>query len=101
MRVLLDTHTFLWFILNDSQLSVPATTLIADPANAVYLSPASYWELAIKVSLGKYALSQPYQPFVESQIAANRFTVLAIEPRHTAHLISSRCHIITGIRSIG
>jgi PIN domain nuclease of toxin-antitoxin system len=49
--LLLDTQAFLWFILDDPQLSAHATALIADPANDVQISPASYWEIAIKVSL--------------------------------------------------
>jgi PIN domain nuclease of toxin-antitoxin system len=47
MTVLLDTHTFLWFVL-DAHLSTPARTLIEDPDNDVLVSPASYWEIAIK-----------------------------------------------------
>ncbi len=73
MRVLLDTHSFLWFILNDNQLSGLAKATIEDPANDVEVSPASYWEIAIKIRLGKYALPQPYQQFMESQIASTAF----------------------------
>lgn len=58
MRLLLDTHTFLWFILDDPQLSATAKSLIEDPANELEVSPASYWEIAIKIKLGKYALPQ-------------------------------------------
>ena len=50
MRVLLDTHTFLWFVLNDPKLPPRVKGMIEDPANDVLLSPASYWEIAIKVS---------------------------------------------------
>ncbi len=53
MRLLLDTHALLWFALDDPQLSATARAAIADPTNAVLVSPASYWEIAIKVSLGK------------------------------------------------
>ena len=51
MRVLLDTHAFLWFVLNDPQLSATALRLLSDPANDVLVSPASYWEIAVKVGL--------------------------------------------------
>jgi PIN domain nuclease of toxin-antitoxin system len=57
VRLLLDTHAFLWFVLNDPKLSQTAIALIAEPANDILLSPASYWEIAIKVSLGKYQIS--------------------------------------------
>jgi PIN domain nuclease of toxin-antitoxin system len=64
MRLLLDTHAFLWFILNDAQLNTTARTLISDPSNQVEISPASYWEIAIKISVGKYQLVQSYQTFL-------------------------------------
>lgn len=48
MRLLLDTHAFLWFLLDDPQLSAAVRTLIEDPTNDVEVSPASYWEIAIK-----------------------------------------------------
>jgi PIN domain nuclease of toxin-antitoxin system len=47
MRLLLDTHTFLWFVFNDSQLSQKALHLIVEPAHDILISPASYWEIAI------------------------------------------------------
>lgn len=92
MRVLLDTHAFLWFILDDPRLSTSARIVIEDPANDVEISPASYWEIAIKICLGKYALPQPYQTFMEHQIAANDFRILPIELRHTALLTTMIRH---------
>ncbi|MCI0464919.1 MAG: type II toxin-antitoxin system VapC family toxin [Gemmataceae bacterium] len=53
MKLLLDTHAFLWFVLSDAQLSAAARTAISDPNNDVFVSPAAYWEIAIKVSIGK------------------------------------------------
>jgi PIN domain nuclease of toxin-antitoxin system len=50
------------------------------------VSPASYWENAIKVSIGKYPLSVPYETFIMQGIDGNGFKVLAIEPRHAAVL---------------
>lgn len=88
MRVLLDTHTFLWFILDDARLSAAAKAIIEDPANDVEISPASYWEIAIKIALRKFSLQHPYQQFIESQIAINDFHILHIEPRHTSVLIT-------------
>lgn len=86
MRLLLDTHAFLWFILNDSQLSARATQLISNPNNEIEISPASYWEMAIKISIGKYSLNEPVADFFEREIAANQFRILPIEPRHVAPL---------------
>ncbi len=84
MRLLLDTHAFLWFILDEPQLSAKADALISDPNNDMLVSPASYWEIAIKISLGKYSLPEPYELFMEREIAANDFHILHIEPKHTA-----------------
>ena len=92
MRLLLDTHAFLWFILDDPQLSSTARSLIEDPANEVAVSPASYWEIAIKIKLGKYTLPSPYRQFMETQIAANDFHILSIEPKHTALLATMPLH---------
>lgn len=59
MRLLLDTHAFLWFVLNDPLLSSNARNLIADPNNEIEISPATYWEIAIKIGIGKYSLAEP------------------------------------------
>ena len=92
MRVLLDTHAFLWFILDDPRLCHAARAIIEDPANDVIISPASYWEIAIKIKLKKYRLPQPYESFMETQIAINDFRILHIEPRHTALLTTMDLH---------
>jgi PIN domain nuclease of toxin-antitoxin system len=63
MRLLLDTHSFLWFVTDDPQLSANAQALVADPTNEIVVSPASYWEVAIKVSIGKYPLDLPFGQF--------------------------------------
>lgn len=92
MRLLLDTHTFLWFLLKDAQLSIRMHGLIADPGNQVELSPASYWELAIKISMGKYNLSEPFQTFLDREIVTNRWTVLPIQVAHAAALTGLPFH---------
>ena len=86
MKLLLDTHSFLWFVTSDLQLSANALTLIADVNNEVLLSPASYWEVAIKVSIGKYPLSVPFETFSTSALTANNIQILALEIRHAAVL---------------
>ena len=92
MRVLLDTHTFLWFVLGDAKLSNTARTYIEAPQNDKLVSPASYWEIAIKISLGKYTLPQPYEDFMRKGIDSNGFYVLPIAPKHTAALIGLPFH---------
>jgi PIN domain nuclease of toxin-antitoxin system len=92
VRVLLDTHTFLWFLLEDPQLSPTASDVIIDPTNDIEVSPATYWEIAIKISLGKYELPEPYDIFIEREIATNDFHILPIEPKHTAVLTTLPFH---------
>jgi PIN domain nuclease of toxin-antitoxin system len=83
MKLLLDTHAWLWFVLGDPQISVSARNHILDPANIKFVSPASYWEISIKISLGKYALNAVYQQFMRQAIVGNGFRFLHISPRHT------------------
>jgi PIN domain nuclease of toxin-antitoxin system len=92
MRLLLDSHAFLWYVLNDSQLSAAAQHLIDDPANDVFVSPASYWEIAIKVGLGKLVLHAPYDDFMQKGIVGNDFEILHIEPKHTSILTTLPLH---------
>jgi len=84
VRLLLDTHTFLWFVLNDPQLSGPAKDVIDDPPNDVLVSPATYWEIAIKVSKQKLDLRGTYDDFMSRGIAGNEFEILPVEVRHAA-----------------
>ena len=79
MRLLLDTHTLLWFALTDPQLSGTVTSLIIDPDNEKLVSPASYWEIAIKISIKKYALSKPYEIFMDEAIDENGVGYLHVE----------------------
>ncbi|BAY26683.1 hypothetical protein NIES2100_64990 [Calothrix sp. NIES-2100] len=53
MRALLDTHAFIWWVTDDSQLSVTARNVIADSGNSLFLSVVSSWEIIIKNKLGK------------------------------------------------
>jgi len=92
VRLLLDTHTFLWFLLDDPRLSTTVRDLIDDPANDIEVSPATYWEIAIKISLGKYELPESYDVFIKREIATNDFRILPIEPMHTAALITLPYH---------
>ena len=83
MRLLLDTHTFLWFVADDPQLSAKARDLIEDPANQRLLSAASHWEMAIKASLGKLSLADPFHVFLPREVATNQIDLLPIEIRHS------------------
>jgi len=92
MRLLLDTHAFLWFVTDDPQLSDTARSLVADLSNDVLLSPASYWEIAIKVSLGKYPLTVPFEAFFKRGIEDGKMRILPILVPHAAVLSSLPMH---------
>ena len=87
MKLLLDTHTLLWFALGDERCSVKARQLIEDPTNEKWVSPASHWELAIKIALGRYSLTGPFEDFVYAAIDGNGFSTVPILPKHTGMLI--------------
>jgi PIN domain nuclease of toxin-antitoxin system len=82
LKVLLDTHALLWFLLDDPALSGTARELIRNPQTEVFVSPASYWEIAIKISIGKYRLPEPLAAFMDRELARNRFDILPISVRH-------------------
>ena len=84
MRLLLDTHTFLWWIDNDPLLSDSARVAIASERNECFLSLASCWELAIKTSIGKLRLSKSVERFIPEELAANDFQLLSLDFKHVA-----------------
>jgi PIN domain nuclease of toxin-antitoxin system len=82
MRLLLDTHAFLWWIEDAGTLSRVARTAIRNSANECFVSLASCWEMAIKLSIGKLKLPDPMDRFVPEQLALNAFQQLPIAFRH-------------------
>jgi PIN domain nuclease of toxin-antitoxin system len=92
LRLLLDTHAFLWFVTDDPHLSRAALVAITSADNQVCISPASYWELAIKVSIGKYPLDVPFETFITNAIDGNRFQIIPIMPQHAAEVSTLPYH---------
>lgn len=92
MRLLLDTHAFLWFIGGDERLTPSARILIEDISNELYLSVASLWEMAIKISLGRLQLRQPFETFIPHQLSLNRIGLLGITISHTAKVATLPFH---------
>ena len=78
MRLLLDTHVFLWYITADPRLPATFRAAIQDPANEVYLSVASVWEAVIKYRLGKLPLPAPPEHYLPQQRAAHGIASLPI-----------------------
>ncbi len=92
MRLLLDTHAMYWYIDGDPRLSATVQTLIQDASNEVLISPASYSEIAIKISMGKWQLNRPYEEFIDIGSNQYGFKTLPILPTHTARLIGLPFH---------
>lgn len=92
MKLLLDTHTLLWFTWGHANLSANARTLMMEATNDLFLSAASLWEIAVKVSLNKLLLAQPYQAFLERAIADNSLIILPITVAHGAELTTLPLH---------
>ncbi len=84
MRVLLDTHALLWFSLDDARLSVHAKSVIMDRGSDLLVSPATLWEVAIKVSLGKYELEEEFTSFFSRVLAGYNMTLLPVTVEHAA-----------------
>ena len=90
--VLLDTHTMLWFLWDDSRLSGPAKSLIEDAGNRKFVSVASCWEIAIKVGLGKLDLGEPSRSFLPREIERNNFELLPISLDHATTVEGLAAH---------
>jgi PIN domain nuclease of toxin-antitoxin system len=81
MKLLLDTHAFLWFIANNPRLSEKAKALLESDIE-VLISTASLWEIAIKTSIGKLVLAQPYDTFIRQQLEQNSIEILPVKLEH-------------------
>jgi PIN domain nuclease of toxin-antitoxin system len=92
MRLLLDTHTFLWWVNDHDALSSRARSSIADRGSECFVSLTSAWEMAIKIGTGKLELPAPVERFVEEQLAANAFRALPIELSHIARVATLPFH---------
>ena len=86
MRLLLDTCTFLWIVGGSNELSPRAREAFADPANEVFLSAASAWEIAVKHRLGRASASRDPGEFVPAQRAAHRIESLAVDEEAVLHI---------------
>jgi PIN domain nuclease of toxin-antitoxin system len=92
MTILLDAHTFLWFIAGDKRLSAVARSLIEESAHKSVISAATLWEIAIKTSLGRLILTTPFDELITEQLRINGFQILTIEPEHLKRFIDLPFH---------
>ena len=79
MRVLLDTHAFLWWIFADARLSQRATAILEDSGTEVLFSPVSAWEIAIKARMGRLEMLADVPAFLVEQVRRNGLQVLPVE----------------------
>lgn len=86
MRVLLDTHAFLWWVLEDPRLSARAQSVIEAQENDVLVSAVSAWEIAIKSADARLDLPELAQTYVPGRIAANGFRELDITVEHAVRV---------------
>jgi PIN domain nuclease of toxin-antitoxin system len=92
MRLLLDTHAFIWWADEPEKLSPAALSALEDEGNILVLSVASVWEMQIKADLGKLSLSLPLKELIESQRTANGLQLLPVELAHVLALDSLPPH---------
>jgi PIN domain nuclease of toxin-antitoxin system len=91
-NVLIDTHTFLWFIEDSPKLSPTARYILENEAEITYLSIVSLWEMAIKICVNKLNLPRPFETYIPEQLSRNALTILDLKIEHTAMLITMPLH---------
>jgi PIN domain nuclease of toxin-antitoxin system len=86
MKILLDTHTFLWWIIDAPKLSSRARKIISSSENELFLSAVSGWEIIIKAKLGRLQLHENPAQFILEQIRLNFIQILTIQMSHALHI---------------
>jgi PIN domain nuclease of toxin-antitoxin system len=92
MRLLLDTHTVLWFLANDARLKPTAKAAIEDPATERWVSPISLLEIAINVGIGKLPLPAPFGQMFPADLIAADIHLLPLEVEHIEPLTTLPRH---------
>jgi PIN domain nuclease of toxin-antitoxin system len=88
MKLLLDTHVFIWMVGNDSELSTKAKEVLANPQNDLFFSAASYWEICIKTSIGKLILGKNWIKQFDREMEFNHIQWLPIRKQHSQTVCS-------------
>lgn len=92
MKLLLDTHTFIWWDSEPARLSPRALALLTERQNTLLLSVISIWEIQIKLQLGKLRLAVPLKEIVESQQQTNNVQILPLTLEHVLALENLPAH---------
>ncbi len=86
MRALLDTHAFLWWVIDSPELSQSARSVMGDSTNELYLSAASGWEIAIKTKLGRLEIVGDPEKLIPEQMVLNAISGLPVQMSHALHV---------------
>jgi len=92
VKILLDTHCWLWWLTEPERLSQEVRNMLEDGSNEVFLSAASSWEIAIKYSLGKLHLPEPPERFVPKRLARDAISSLPVEHIHALRVAELPYH---------
>ena len=92
MKLLLDTHAFIWLITGDEKLSERAKEAFLNQDNRLFFSKVSLWEMTIKISLEKLVLAADWQTTIEKEMVSNSVQWLEIEIDHCATLTDLPFH---------
>ena len=86
MKYLLDTHAFIWIVEDDQNLSDKVKKIFLNSSNDIYLSAASLWEIAIKISLKKLKLENSLSAFIDKHAVENNILILDVQSNHVMPL---------------
>ena len=92
MRVLLDTHTLLWFFEDSPRLSARATQLLGDSSTDAVISIVSLWEIAIKMSVGKLTINYAFDDLMTTQLSQNDIVLLNVSAQHVSGVVDLTLH---------
>lgn len=92
MRILLDTHCWLWWITTPERLATEAQQFIEDGHNEIFLSAASSWEIAIKYALGKLPLPENPETFIPPRLIRDAIKPFPVNHAHALHVASLPLH---------
>ena len=92
MKLLLDTHTLIWFLADSPRLGASARAAVEDPSNRRLLSVVSLIEIAIKVRLDKLRLDDPFAVMFPAELTLNRIEVVPIQVTHIEPLTTLPMH---------
>jgi len=86
-RYLLDTHALIWMLSGDNRLSAVARSVIMDTDNQLLFSMAGYWEICIKIGLGKLELQKNWERHLDNEMKSNDIRMLNIYPEHCREVL--------------